>query len=106
MFSPYGASGSIVQTPPNVRVTKAWQGSRSRRFSNVEIRDREGNLVAIVESSPAVKLAKKLGVKSNPKPTIATPSAEELARIEREVALEARRIAWQKSLMSVHIDDN
>jgi hypothetical protein len=70
------------------------------------VRDKQGNILAIVENSPAVKLAKKLGVKSNPKPTKATPTPEELARIEREIALEERRLAWQKSLISVHLDDN
>jgi hypothetical protein len=70
------------------------------------VRDKQGNILAIVENSPAVKLAKKLGVKSNPKPTKAIPTPEELARIEREMALEERRIAWQKSLTSVHLDDN
>ena len=106
-YSPYGASGSIVATPPKVRVSRSWLGSGSRRFSDVVVRDKQGNILAIVENSPAVKLAKKLGVKSNPKAkAITTPSAEELARIEREIALEERRQAWQKNLVSVHLDDN
>ena len=106
-FNPYGLSGSIVQTPPKVRVTSAWHGSRSRRFSDVVVRDKQGNILAIVENSPAVKLAKRLGVKSSPKAkAIATPSTEELARIERENALEERRLAWQKSLTSIHLNDN
>ena len=71
-YNPYGVSGSIITPPRDVRVSKAWLGSRSKRFSNLEVRDREGNLIVAIEDSQAVKLARRTIKNAKPKPLPAT----------------------------------
>jgi len=87
--NPYGVSGSIITPPRQVRVSKAWHGSRSRRFSEVVVRDKSGNIIAVVEDSPAVKLAKR-SRKSAKVATPATPAPLTEAEL-RAIALEERR---------------
>lgn len=58
-YNPYGVSGSIITPPRDVRVSRAWKGSRSKRFSNLVVRDKAGNIIVAIEDSPAVKLAKR-----------------------------------------------
>ena len=96
-YNPYGVSGSIITPPRDVRVSKAWLGSRSKRFSNLEVRDREGNLIVAIEDSQAVKLARRTIKNAKPKPdTTPKPlSADELRRI----ALDERK-ALMASLMA------
>jgi hypothetical protein len=92
-YNPYGVSGSIITPPRDVRVSKAWHGSRSRRFSEVVVRDKSGNIIAVVEDSPAVKLAKR-SRKSAQVVSPATPKPltnEEL----RAIALEERRLQFE-----------
>ncbi len=92
-YNPYGVSGSIITPPRDVRVSKAWHGSRSRRFSEVVVRDKSGNIVAVIEDSPAVKLAKR-SRKSAQVVSPATPkplTEEEL----RAIALEERRLQFE-----------
>lgn len=88
-YNPYGVSGSIITPPRDVRVSKAWQGSRSRRFSEVVVRDKSGNIIAVVEDSPAVKLAKR----SRKSAKVATPTTPKpLTEAElRAIALEDKR---------------
>lgn len=96
-YNPYGVSGSIIVPPRDVRASKAWQGSRSKRFSNLEVRDKEGNLIVAIEDSQAVKLARRTIKNAKPKPD-ATPkplSADELRRI----ALDERK-AMMSSLLA------
>jgi hypothetical protein len=88
-YNPYGVSGSIITPPRDVRVSKAWQGSRSRRFSEVVVRDKSGNIVAVIEDSPAVKLAKR-SRKSAQVATPATPAPLTEAEL-RAIALDERR---------------
>ena len=90
-YNPYGVSGSIIVPPRDVRSAPAWLGSRSKRFSNLEVRDREGNLIVAIEDSQAVKLAKRTIKNAKPKPTPATlkPLSDvELRKIEAEYKLE------------------
>jgi hypothetical protein len=87
-FNPYGVSGSIITPPRQVRASKAWTGSRSKRFSNLVVRDKSGNIIVAVEDSPAVKLAKR--VAKNAKPIDTTPKP--LTELElRRIALDERR---------------
>ena len=58
-YNPFGVSGSIITPPRDVRVSRAWKGSRSKRFSNLVVRDKSGNIIVAIEDSPAVKLAKR-----------------------------------------------
>jgi len=88
-YNPYGVSGSIITPPRDVRVSKAWHGSRSRRFSEVVVRDKSGNIVAVIEDSPAVKLAKR-SRKSAQVATPATPAPLTEAEL-RAIALDERR---------------
>jgi hypothetical protein len=88
-YNPYGVSGSIITPPRDVRVSKAWHGSRSRRFSEVVVRDKSGNIIAVVEDSPAVKLAKR-SRKSAQVATPATPAPLTEAEL-RAIALDERR---------------
>lgn len=88
-YNPYGVSGSIITPPRDVRVSKAWHGSRSRRFSEVVVRDKSGNIIAVVEDSPAVKLAKR-SRKSAQVATPATPAPLTEAE-KRIIALDERK---------------
>lgn len=92
-YNPYGVSGSIITPPRDVRVSKAWHGSRSRRFSEVVVRDKSGNIVAVIEDSPAVKLAKR-SRKSTQVATPATPKPLTEAEL-RAIALEERRLQFE-----------
>jgi len=92
-YNPYGVSGSIITPPRDVRVSKAWHGSRSRRFSEVVVRDKSGNIIAVVEDSPAVKLAKR-SRKSAQVATPATPKPLTEAEL-RAIALEERRLQFE-----------
>jgi len=83
--------GSIITPPRDVRVSKAWKGSRSKRFSNLVVRDREGNLIVAIEDSQAVKLARRTIKNAKPKPLPATlrPLTElELRKIKAQERLE------------------
>ena len=92
-YNPYGVMGSIITPPRKVRVSKAWQGSRSRRFSNLVVRDKSGNIIVAVEDSPAVKLAKR--VAKNAKPIDTTPKP--LTELElRRIALDERRRQFEQ----------
>ena len=88
-YNPFGVSGSIITPPRDVRASKAWQGSRSKRFSNLVVRDKSGNIIVAIEDSPAVKLAKRsrkvaqVASPTTPKP----PTEAEL----RAIALDERR---------------
>ena len=93
-YNPFGVSGSIITPPRDVRVSKAWQGSRSRRFSEVVVRDKSGNIIAVVEDSPAVKLAKR-SRKSAQVATPATPAPLTEAEL-RAIALEERRLQFEQ----------
>ena len=93
-YNPYGVSGSIITLPRQVRVSKAWHGSRSRRFSEVVVRDKSGNIIAVVEDSPAVKLAKR-SRKSAKVATPATPAPLTEAEL-RAIALEERRLQFER----------
>ena len=92
-YNPYGVSGSIITPPRDVRVSKAWQGSRSRRFSEVVVRDKSGNIIAVVEDSPAVKLAKR-SRKSAQVVSPATPKPLTEAEL-RAIALEDKRTKFE-----------
>ena len=92
-YNPYGVSGSIITPPRDVRVSKAWHGSRSRRFSEVVVRDKSGNIIAVVEDSPAVKLAKR-SRKSAQVVAPATPKPLTEAEL-RAIALEERRLQFE-----------
>lgn len=96
-YNPYGVSGSIITPPRDVRSAPAWLGSRSKRFSNLEVRDREGNLILAIEDSQAVKLARRTIKNAKPKPdTTPKPlSVDELRRI----ALDERK-ALMASLLA------
>lgn len=93
-YNPFGVSGSIITPPRDVRVSKAWQGSRSRRFSEVVVRDKNGNIIAVVEDSPAVKLAKR-SRKSAQAVAPATPAPLTEAEL-RAIALEERRLQFEQ----------
>ena len=71
-FNPYGVMGSIITPPRDVRVSKAWKGSRSKRFSNLVVRDKAGNIIVAIEDSQAVKLARRTIKNAKPKPLPAT----------------------------------
>ena len=88
-YNPYGVMGSIITPPRQVRASVAWRGSRSRKFSEVVVRDKSGNIIAVVEDSPAVKLAKR-SRKSAQVATPATPAPLTEAEL-RAIALDERR---------------
>ena len=92
-YNPFGVMGSIITPPRQVRVSKAWHGSRSRRFSEVVVRDKSGNIVAVIEDSPAVKLAKR-SRKSAQVVAPATPAPLTEADL-RAIALEERRLQFE-----------
>jgi len=103
-YNPYGVSGSIITPPRDVRVSKAWQGSRSRRFSNLVVRDKSGNIIVAIEDSPAVKLAKRsrkvaqVVAPTTPKPL----TNDELRRIaldERKREFEAQQAENYRKLV-------
>jgi hypothetical protein len=71
-YNPYGVMGSIITPPRDVRVSKAWKGSRSKRFSNLVVRDKAGNIIVAIEDSQAVKLARRRIKNAKPKPLPAT----------------------------------
>ena len=97
-YNPYGVSGSIITPPRDVRVSKAWKGSRSKRFSNLEVRDREGNLIVAIEDSQAVKLARRTIRNAKPKPdTTPKPlTADELRRIALDERKAMMASLWAK----------
>lgn len=80
--------GSIITPPRQVKASVAWKGSRSRRFSEVVVRDKSGNIIAVVENSPAVKLAKRVAKSATPIDTTPKPLTE--AEL-RAIALDERR---------------
>ncbi len=92
-YNPFGVSGSIITPPRQVRASVAWKGSRSRKFSEVVVRDKSGNIIAVVEDSPAVKLAKR-SRKSAQVATPATPAPLTEAEL-RAIALEDKRMKFE-----------
>ena len=83
--------GSVITPPRDVRVSKAWKGSRSKRFSNLVVRDKSGNIIVAIEDSQAVKLARRTIKNAKPKPLPATlrPLTEiELRKIKAQERLE------------------
>jgi hypothetical protein len=90
-YNPYGVMGSVITPPRDVRVSKAWKGSRSKRFSNLVVRDKSGNIIVAIEDSQAVKLARRTIKNAKPKPLPATlrPLTEiELRKIKAQERLE------------------
>lgn len=90
-FNPYGVNGSIIVPPRTVKASPRGLGSRSKRFGNIVVKRADGTIVATIENSPAVKLARKIA-----KPTI-EPKID-LARIERENALAERKALMAQAL--------
>jgi hypothetical protein len=90
-FNPYGVNGSIIVPPRSVKASPRGLGSRSRRFGNIVVKRADGTIVATIENSPAVKLARKIA-----KPTI-EPKID-LVRIERENALAERKALMAQAL--------
>ena len=88
-YNPFGVSGSIITPPRDVRASKAWLGSRSRRFSNLVVRDKSGNIIVAIEDSPAVKLAKR----SRKVAQVVSPTTPKpLTELElRKIALDERK---------------
>lgn len=98
-YNPYGVGGSIIVAPHKVRTTKAWKGSRSKRFSNLVVRDRAGNIIVAVEDSPAVKLARRTTKNAKPKTLPATPKPLtdiELRNIRAQEKLAELAKQWAK----------
>ena len=90
-YNPYGVMGSIITPPRDVRSAPAWLGSRSKRFSNLVVRDKAGNIIVAIEDSEAVKLARRVKRHAKPKPLPATlkPLTElELRKIKAQERLE------------------
>ena len=71
-YNPYGVMGSIITPPRDVRSAPAWLGSRSKRFSNLVVRDKAGNIIVAISDSDAVKLARRVKRHAKPKPLPAT----------------------------------
>lgn len=97
-YNPYGVSGSIITPPHKVRTTKAWQGSRSKRFTNLVVRDKSGNIIVAVEDSVAVKLARRTIKNAKPKPDT-TPKPltdDELRRIALDERKAMMASLWAK----------
>lgn len=90
-YNPYGVMGSIIVPPRSVKSSPKNLGSRSKRFGNVVVKRADGTIVATIENSPAVKLARKVA-----KPTL-NPKID-LAKIERENALAERQALMAKIL--------
>ena len=97
-YNPYGVSGSIITPPRDVRVSKAWLGSRSKRFSNLVVRDKAGNIIVAIEDSQAVKLARRTIKNAKPKPdTTPKPlSNDELRRIALDERKAMMASLWAK----------
>ena len=98
-YNPYGVSGSIITPPHKVRTSKAWQGSRSKRFTNLVVRDKMGNIIVAIEDSVAVKLARRTIKNAKPKPLPATlkPLTEiELRNMRAQDKLEELAQRWAK----------
>jgi hypothetical protein len=88
-YNPYGVSGSIITPPRDVRSAPAWLGSRSKRFSNLVVRDKAGNIIVAIEDSPAVKLARRTIKNAKPKPATLKPLTEiELRNMKAQERLE------------------
>lgn len=90
-FNPYGVNGSIIVPPRSVKASPRGLGSRSKRFGNVVVKRADGTIVATIENSPAVKLARKIA-----KPTI--KPAVDTAKLEREIALAERQALMARAL--------
>lgn len=90
-FNPYGVNGSIIVPPRSVMSSPRGFGSRSKRFGNVVVKRADGTIVATIENSPAVKLARKIA-----KPTI--KPAIDTAKLEREIALAERKALMAQAL--------
>jgi len=90
--------GSIITPPHKVRTSKAWKGSRSKRFSNLVVRDKSGNIIVAVEDSAAVKLARRTIKNAKPKPdTTPKPLTElELRKIRVEERMAELAKQWAK----------
>lgn len=96
-YNPYGVCGSIITPPRDVRSAPAWLGSRSKRFSNLVVRDKSGNIIVAIEDSQAVKLARRTIKNAKPKPTPATPKP--LTELElRKIKAEERMAELAKLL--------
>ena len=89
--NPYGVMGSIIVPPRQVKSSPRGLGSKSKRFGNVVVKRADGTIVATIENSPAVKLARKV---AKPTPTLTIDHA----KIEREVALAERQALMAKLL--------
>jgi hypothetical protein len=96
-YNPYGVSGSIITPPRDVRSAPAWLGSRSKRFSNLVVRDKSGNIIVAIEDSQAVKLARRTIKNAKPKPdTTPKPLTDDELR---RIALDERK-AMMASLLA------
>ena len=96
-YNPYGVSGSIITPPRDVRAAPAWLGSRSKRFSNLVVRDKAGNIIVAIEDSQAVKLARRTIKNAKPKPDTTPKPLTELEL--RRIALDERK-AMMSSLLA------
>jgi hypothetical protein len=96
-YNPYGVSGSIITPPRDVRSAPAWLGSRSKRFSNLVVRDKAGNIIVAIEDSQAVKLARRTIKNAKPKPDTTPKPLTELEL--RRIALDERK-AMMASLLA------
>ena len=96
-YNPYGVSGSIITPPRDVRSAPAWLGSRSKRFSNLVVRDKSGNIIVAIEDSQAVKLARRTIKNAKPKPDTTPKPLTELEL--RRIALDERK-AMMASLLA------
>ena len=97
-YNPFGVMGSIITPPHKVRTTKAWKGSRSKRFTNLVVRDKSGNIIVAVEDSVAVKLARRTIKNAKPKPDT-TPKPltdDELRRIALDERKAMMASLWAK----------
>jgi hypothetical protein len=90
-YNPYGVAGSIIVPPRSVMSSPRGFGSRSKRFGNIVVKRADGTIVATIENSPAVKLARKVA-----KPTL-DPKID-LVKIERENALAERKALMAQAL--------
>jgi hypothetical protein len=96
-YNPYGVSGSIITPPRDVRSAPAWLGSRSRKFSNLVVRDKAGNIIVAIEDSQAIKLARRTIKNAKPKPDTTPKPLTELEL--RRIALDERK-AMMASLLA------
>ena len=101
-YNPYGVMGSIITPPRDVRSAPAWLGSRSKRFSNLVVRDKAGNIIVAIEDSQAVKLARRTIKNAKPKPdTTPKPLTDDELR---RIALDERK-AMMASLLAKPADN-